>query len=276
SCVAGQELFDQVRGVRSMVDNALLRLGRLIQGLLAKVDVCTADAPVLQAGDAVLAMEFSIPEVARVAVCPGPDLLAGAIVAPKDGDLTRSVADPVGLERGAGVGLRILSHGHFVAPLYRAVEANRLARRLSDRASAFDRVRLAEEDFEPLTGQERFQPRPPQGSIARFLVRRAIGALRQPDRLRLATEPAAIDLDTGPDLTVDRRIAAKQWQVSVRGSTGGDFDVAGVLQLLERGEDVAVVPIAEVRQMPRIPMVIELGQFLGLLTALFLEAGYVI
>ena len=89
---------------------------------------------------------------------------------------------------------------------------------------------------------------------------RAIGALRQPDRLRRAAEVTLIRLDSGVKLRVNRRVSRQQRQIAVRCGAGGDLDVALILQRAKGGEEVAVEPILERGQNSRVPVVIEARQ----------------
>src|SRR4051812_43576153 len=55
--VVNKQLIDQVHEVASMLPNPLLRSGWVICGLLTEIEARTADAPVLHAGNGVLAVE---------------------------------------------------------------------------------------------------------------------------------------------------------------------------------------------------------------------------
>ena len=175
-------------------------------------------------------MKLAIDEVAGVAECRRPDLLAGPLVPGQDGHLSRRVADPVGAKRGSRrqllVGLR-RGDRRGVAPGDHAVRPDRAGYRHADRPAAFDGVGLAEEDQQPFLGEERFQTRPAHGLPAVVLDdRRPVGALRQPDRLRRPPEMAAVGFDAGVKLPVDRGVAGEERQVAVGGGAGGDLDAA--------------------------------------------------
>ena len=225
-----QLLLDQVDvmvGVRLDLIGGALRVVRL---LAAEVNARPGYPPVLHAGFSVLAVKLAVHEVAGVAECRRPDLLAGPLVPGQDGDLSRGVADPVGAKRGSRRQLLVwLRRGdrRGVAPGDHAVRADRAGHRHADRAAAFDGVGFAEEDEEPFLGEERFQAGPAHGLAALiFDDRGPVGALGQPDRLRRPPETAAVGFDAGVKLPVDRGIAGEERQVAVGGGAGGDLDRA--------------------------------------------------
>ena len=183
-----QLLLDQMDvmvGVRlDLIGGAL----RIVRFLAAKIDARARYPPVLHAGFGILAVKLAVDEVAGVAERRRPDLLAGPLVPGQDGNLSRGIADPVGVERGSRRQLLVWlwrGDGRGVAPGDHAVRTDRAGYRHADRAAAFDGVGLAEEDQQPFLGEERFQTGSADcPAIIFFDDRGPVGAFGQPDRLR--------------------------------------------------------------------------------------------
>ena len=113
-------------------------------------------------------------------------------------------------------------------------------------------MRIGDEVLEPVGGEHLLQPGaqpavaaavPPGGR--RPLVARTVRALGQPDAARREAEVAAVRLDRGPELQVDRLVAREQGEVAVGGRAGDDLDVPVPLQLGERARDVAADPAVQ-------------------------------
>src|SRR5690606_31803264 len=97
--VLGQQVADEPHEVRRMVLDALGGLLRVVDRLVTEIGARPSHAPILHAGDAILAMELPVPFVAGIAKRAGPHLLSRSVVAPEDGDAPRLVTNPVRLER---------------------------------------------------------------------------------------------------------------------------------------------------------------------------------
>src|SRR5262245_26716730 len=74
------------------------------------------------------------------------------------------------------------------------------------------------------------------------LVPRPIGALRQPDAPGRPPEVAAVGLDRGAQLQVDRLVARQERQVAVGRRAGDDLHVATPLAVRESGRDATADP----------------------------------
>src|SRR5918994_3203139 len=253
---------------------------RIVRFLATKVDARTGYSPVLYAGFSVLAMKFAIDEVSGVPECRRPDLLTGPLVTGQYSDLSRRVADPVGVQRGSRRQLLIGlwgDNGGGVAPSDHAVRSDRAWYRHTDWAAAFNGMGLAEENQESFLGEERLQTRSAHSSTVVILDNRGpVRAFGQPDRLRRSPEPAAIGFDAGVKLAMDRGVAGEERQVSVGGCTGGDFGEPFVLQRAEGAEQVAAESVLERREHARVPVMIEASQIAKYLIARPLEAVHVL
>src|SRR5918994_7036370 len=224
----------------------------------------TRSPPVLHAGFSVLAMKFAIDEVSGVPECRRPDLLTGPLVTGQYSDLSRRVADPVGVQRGSRRQLLIWlwwGNSRGVAPSDHAVWSDRAWYRHTDWAAAFNGMGLAEENLESFLGEERLQTRSAHSSTVVILDNRGpVRAFGQPDRLRRSPEPAAVGFDAGVKLAMDRGVAGEERQVSVGGGTGGDFGEPLVLQGAEGAEQVAAESVLERREHACVPVMIEASQ----------------
>src|SRR5215831_16117133 len=96
---------------------------------------------------------------------------------------------------------------------------------------------------------------------------RPIGAFRQPDTVRGPPEVAAVRLDGGAQLQVDRLVPRQEWQVAVGRRAGDDLDVAAPLEIGEGARDVAANPAVHLPH-PLEEFLPEVGQAYDFLLAL--------
>ena len=84
------------------------------------------------------------------------------------------------------------------------------------------------------------------GFLKKLIDARGIGALRQPDAAGRATEAFLIMVLRNHDLRANGlRVFGHEGQKTVRCAAGDDFQLAGILEFAERGEEIAVIFINE-------------------------------
>ena len=77
----------------------------------------------------------------------------------------------------------------------------------------------------------------------------AVAALRDPDSGGVLAEVAEVGLDGSADLGTDAFVGAEQRHVTVGGAAGDDVDEAGLLEVLEALDDVAVEGLEVVQRL---------------------------
>ena len=150
-------------------------------------------------------MELAIPEVARISISAGPDLLSSSVVSPEYRNLAGCITHPVRAKCCPGLVLFFRGDLYRVPARHGTIWSDCFACGLSNWPAALDRMCFAEEDFESKRGKKRFETRAADG-IWSLLVNdcRAVGAFRKPDRAGLPAKPLLIRGYTGLELPADR------------------------------------------------------------------------
>ena len=208
--------------------------------LLREVARGIGHAPVAQARDVVLAMEFAVQRVARVAVLRRPHLSGDARMS-RD-DRHARLPDEVRREQVRAARAHA-ARGHPVG-----VEAEPVARDPRARPGLDGRT-LARAPFHA-SRQERGVDEEVRERVFLeiALEARLVGALRQPDAGRLDARATAGRDDAVRELRADGVGPAQEREVAVRRGAREDLDVSGAREVRERADEIALESAAELAQ----------------------------